>query len=107
VVVTTILQALYDFLSQLVCWVMTALVLTLNLLLAALGALIATLIELLPEMDDASIPAVPSQVTTAASWVNWFFPVNQALLFFIFIFSAWVLWQAVAIAMRWAKALGE
>ena len=104
---TSVLQALYDFLSQLVCWIMTALVSTLNLILVALGALITTLVDLLPDMGDAGIPTVPSQVTTATSWVNWFFPVNQVALFFTFIFGAWVAWQAVAIAMRWAKAVGN
>jgi hypothetical protein len=39
--------------------------------------------------------------------VNWVFPVAQVALFFTFILSAWLLWQAVAIAMRWAKALGD
>lgn len=101
---TSILQALYDFLSQLVCWIMTALVLTLNLLLAALGALIEALAVLLPDQSEAGIPSVPSEITTAASWVNWVFPVSTVASFFTFIFAAWLLWQAVAIALRWAKA---
>jgi hypothetical protein len=52
-------------------------------------------------------PSVPPAITTAAAWVNWFFPVNQVALFFSFILAAWLLWQAVAIAMRWAKAIRE
>lgn len=99
---TTILNAIYDFLSQLVCWIMTALVLTLNLIIAALGAVLGTLIELLPEIEG--VPAVPDEITTVAGWVNWFFPVGQVSLFFVFIFGAWILWQAVAVIMRWAKA---
>ena len=102
---TSILQALYDFLSQLVCWIMSALIGALNLILAALGALIATLVSLLPDMP--ATPSAPAAVTTAAGWVNWVFPVAQVALFFTFILSAWILWQAVAIAMRWAKALGD
>jgi hypothetical protein len=85
---------------------MTALVLTLNLILAALGALIETLVELLPNMPD-EVPSVPTEITAVASWVNWFFPVPTVLLFLTFIFGAWLLWQAVAIAMRWAKATSE
>lgn len=102
---TAILQAIYDFLEQLVCWIMTALIATLNLLLAALGGLIALLVELMPDMPD--LPAVPAPITTAASWMNWVFPVGTVAVFFTFMLSAWILWQAVAIAMRWAKALGE
>jgi len=105
--VTSILQGILDLLNQLVCWIMTALVLTFNLIVAALGALVAVLIALLPSMDDAGIPAVPDEITAAAGWVNWFFPVPQVLLFFVFIFAAWVLWQAVAVALRWGKALGD
>jgi len=78
---TTILNAIYDFLSQLVCWIMTALVLTLNLILAALGAVMAALAALLPEMSEAGTPSVPTEITAAAGWVNWFFPVDTAFLF--------------------------
>jgi hypothetical protein len=105
--VTSILQAIYDFLAQLVCWIMTALILALNLLLAALGALIEAAVELLPDLDDADIPEVPGPVTTVAGWVNWFFPVTAALQFLTFLFGAWLLWQVVALGLRWAKATSE
>jgi hypothetical protein len=105
--VTALLQWLVDFFAQLVCWIMTALVLALNLVLDGLGALIETLVALLPDMPSDSIPAVPAEITTAAAWVNWFFPVSTVSNFFIFLLAAWLLWQAVAIAMRWAKALGD
>lgn len=100
-----ILQGILDFLLQLVCWIMTALVLTFNLIIAALGALIAAAIELLPEIDG--VPAVPDEITAAAGWVNWFFPVGTVLNFFTFIVGAWLLWQAVVLGLRWAKATDE
>jgi len=105
--VTSILQAIYDFLAQIVCWIMTALVLTLNLLLAALGAIIAAAVDLLPSLGDAGIPSVPSEVTAVAGWVNWFFPVSAALSFLAFIFAAWITWQLVLLGLRWAKATDE
>lgn len=101
----TILQAIYDFLAQLVCWIMTALITTLNLLLAAIGALLVTLIDLLPDMPD--LPATPDPIVTAVGWMNWVFPISTVATFFTFIFGAWLLWQAVAIIMRWAKAMGD
>ena len=106
---TYLLQALYDFLAQLVCWIMTALVLVLNLLIAALGALILFFVDLLPSMDDAEsgIPGVPEQFETAGGWINWVFPVAQVLLLLEFIFLAWITWQVVLLVLRWAKATGE
>jgi len=105
--VTSILQAIYYFLAQLVCWIMTALILALNLILAALGALLEVLVALLPDMPSGSIPSVPDTITTAAAWVNWVVPVGTVASFFTFILAAWLLWQAVAIALRWAKATSE
>ena len=102
---TSILQAIYDFLAQLVCWIMTALVLTLNVILGALGVIITEAIDLLPDMPTT--PTVPSQVEAVAGWVNWFFPVSTALQFLTFIFGAWLLWQVVVLGLRWAKATDE
>ena len=102
---TSLLQAIVDLLNQLVCWIMTALVSTLNLILRALGALIASLVALLPDMP--ATPSVPSPLVTAVGWINWIFPVSAVASFFTFILAAWLLWQAVAVAMRWAKALGD
>jgi hypothetical protein len=104
-ITTWLLQGIYDILAQLVCWIMTALVSVLNLVLATLGGLLVVLIDLLPDMP--ALPALPSEVTTAAGWVNWIFPVSTVASFFTFILGAWLLWQAVAIAMRWAKAMGD
>jgi hypothetical protein len=84
---------------------MRALVLVLNLILEALGALIAALLLLLPPMPD--LPERPAAFDTALGWINWFFPVSAALAFLTFMVTAWVLWQAVAIGLRWAKAIGE
>lgn len=102
---TGILNAIFEFLSQLVCWIMTALVLTLNLLLAALGGLIAALAELLPPMPDT--PSVPSQITLVADWIAWFFPVGTVIDILVFLLAAWLLMQVVLIVMRWAKATAE
>lgn len=101
----SLLQSLLDFFYQLVCWIMTALIGALNLIIASLGALIVLAVELLPDMPTT--PTVPSEITTAASWVNWIFPVNTVAQIITFLIGAWVLWQAVVLLMRWAKATSQ
>jgi hypothetical protein len=99
---TWLLQQILDFLSLLVCWIMTALVLTLNLLLAALGTLIEGFVILMPDMPD--LPTMPGAMLTALAWINWFFPVGTVVQILTFLFGAWLLWQAVVLILRWAKA---
>lgn len=99
----SLLQWLVDFFEQLVCWIMTALVGFMNLVILALGTLLVTLIELLPDMPE-EVPSTPEPVEDVVGWINWFFPVSAVAQFLAFIISAWILWQAVALVMRWAKA---
>lgn len=75
----------------------------LNGLIAALGTVLQGFFDLLPDLPD--LPDEPDSVVTASSWVAWFFPVSTLLDVLAFILSMWLLWQAVAIALRWAKAL--
>lgn len=97
-----LLQWLVDFFAQLVCWIMTALMGFLNLMLVAIGGLIEAAIMLLPDMP--TVPGVPSEVTQVLAWINWFFPVGTVVSFFTFFLAAWILWQLVVILLRWAKA---
>ena len=96
-----LLQSIVDLL---VCWIETAAVTVLNLLVLAVGSLIALLIAADPvNMPDP--PTLPAAMVTAEGWVAWVFPVHQAVLVFAFVLSAWIAWQVIAIAMRWGKAL--
>jgi hypothetical protein len=76
-----------------------------NALIAALAAIIGALISLLPNMPD--LPELPAPFVTAEAWVAWFFPVGTVVDILAFWLSMWLLWQVIALAMRWAKALGE
>ncbi len=100
--ITSWLEALV---TNLVCWIQTGLVLALNFVIASIGALLEGLAAVLPDMPE--LPAVPGPVTTALAWVNWVFPVSTVVAVLAFLMAAWLLWQAVAIALRWARALGE
>ncbi len=71
----------------------------------ALGTVIAGLLFLLPEMP--TLPVMPDPFTTAAGWVAWVFPVDTLLLVLAFVLSMWLLWQGIALALRWAKAIGS
>jgi hypothetical protein len=35
------------------------------------------------------------------------FPVDTAVTILTFLVTAWIAWQLIAIALRWAKALGS
>lgn len=73
-----------------------------NGLIAALGSILQALVTALPEMP--ALPAPPAALVTAESWVAWAFPVGTLLDCLAFTLAMWLLWQAVAIALRWAKA---
>lgn len=84
----------------------------LNAAIAALGAAAAAAVALLPDMPD--LPDEPSFFTSdtpgsgtssPVEWVAWFFPVHTVVQALTFVLAMWLLWQAVAVALRWAKVL--
>jgi hypothetical protein len=77
----------------------------LNALIAGLAAALALVLAVLPDMPDLPTPSVA--LVRAESWVSWFFPVGTLLDVLAFVVTVWLLWQAVAIALRWAKASAE
>ena len=74
----------------------------LNALIAGLGAVLQALVSLLPDMPE--LPEPPDALIMAESWVAWVFPVGALLTILAFVLAMYLLWQAVAIALRWAKA---
>jgi amino acid transporter len=77
----------------------------LNAIIAALAVVIGGLFSLLPDMPD--LPDLPTPFVTAESWVAWFFPVSTVVDILGFWLAMWLIWQVIALALRWAKALGE
>lgn len=94
---------LFDFLSQIVCWIESGAITAFNLVIAGLGFVVGNTVGLMP--DVPAYPDVPSWFTNAASWVAWVFPVHQAVLVFGFILAAWLVWLGVSTVLHWAKAL--
>lgn len=74
-----------------------------NALLAAIGAALSAAISVLPDMP--ALPDPPTALVTAESWVAWAFPVGTMLDVLAFVLVIFLLWQLVAIALRWARAL--
>lgn len=74
-----------------------------NGLIAALAAALSAFFAALPDMPE--LPEPPGAIETASSWVAWFFPVGALVDVLAFVLSMWLLWQAVALALRWAKAI--
>jgi hypothetical protein len=76
-----------------------------NALILALGSVLAALFALLPDLP--ALPEVPAALILAESWVAWVFPVGTLLDILVWTLTVWLIWQGVAIALRWAKALGD
>jgi len=89
-------------LSWLLDHVVELLIRGLNGLIAALAAVLSALFDVLPDMPD--LPEPPESLVTAESWVAWFFPVGTVLDILAFVLAMFLLWQVVAIVLRWAKA---
>jgi hypothetical protein len=98
-----VIGLLQQIVDLMVCWIQTGATLVLNALIAALGAALAAVLLLLPNMPD--MPEVPETVLEAAGWVAWVFPVDTVVNIFEFMLAAWLIWQVVALALRWAKAI--
>lgn len=77
----------------------------LNALIAAFAVVLEALFAILPDMPE--LPEPPDALITAESWVAWFFPVGTLIDVLVFTLSMYLLWQAVALALRWAKMLND
>lgn len=102
-VIASITGWLESLVTNLVCFIETAAIRVFNLFIAAVGALIGALAAVLPDMPD--MPERPAAFDTALGWINWIFPVGTAVEIIGFLITAWLIWQGVAIALRWAKAI--
>lgn len=96
-----LLQTLLD---DFICFVETGIVLFANLVLSGIGTVIAAIVSILPAMP--SLPAVPSWFNTGYNYVAYWFPVDWALGLGATMLSLWIAWLAIAIVLRWARAIG-
>ncbi len=72
-----------------------------NLIIAAIGQLLALLFALLP-----SLPPVPDNpAPEAVGWIAYFIPAGTILAFAALLIGAYTAILVIRIALRWAKAL--
>jgi hypothetical protein len=50
---------------------------------------------------------MPTQVTTALGWINWFFPVGTLYSIVVTLVTAWLLWMVIRVPLRWGKVINE
>lgn len=101
----TLLQLILCVLKQIPYFIVWAVVTAANVIIAGLGALLELLAVALPDMPD--LPTVPSEVTDAMGWVAWILPVSTFVSILTFLVGFFILWWAISIGLRWAKATGD
>jgi hypothetical protein len=99
------LEKIFCAVSQFPVYVLVGLINGANAIIAALGALVEEILDLLPGFPE--IPGIPDEVADGAGWVAWFFPVGTVLSILTWFLAVWLVWQGVVIALRWAKASDE
>lgn len=94
---------LTEIVNLFVCWVRTGVTDVINAIVIALAAVVSTVIGLMPDIPTP--PSMPDAMTTALSWIAWFFPVGTVVDIFAFLAAAWLIWLGVSVILRWAKAI--
>lgn len=82
-------------------WVLWALISAINLLVAAIGAVIGGFLSLLPDMPTAGGTFGGSWV----GWLNYYIPVAELVAGLVIWVGLWLLYLVVRIPLRWVKAL--
>jgi hypothetical protein len=98
-----VLKSILCVITNLAYTLLAIMIMAFNAVTKSIAVVAGAAIGLLPEMP--LFEGLPSQFVTGSAWLNWMFPVGTLLAFMTFALTAWVLWHAVAIALRWAKAL--
>lgn len=99
----TVLQAILCVLRNLAMSILAVIIMAFNAIVQALGTLLAGLLAILPPFPD--LPTLPTFVTDVIGWVGWFFPVGTVVAILAWFLTIWLIWQGVALALRWGKAL--
>lgn len=99
----SLLQSILCVLLQIPYFIVWAVITALNGVILTLATVLAGLVALMPVFPD--FPTVPSEVTAVTGWVAWFFPVGTVVAIVAFLLTAWLVWQGVSLALRWAKVI--
>jgi len=99
-----------DVLNQILCWIVAianmvlwAIMTGINALIAAIGAAVAGIVSLLPNMPAGpDWGGVPTEVF---SYANWVFPLGFLVTSIAGLAVLWLAWQAVAAILRIGKVI--
>ena len=97
-VIASLLTSTLAGLGQLILW---GIVSAINLLIAAVGALLQTILGLLSFMPDP--PETPAWEWLA--WLNWVFPLGDVLGVATGLLGLWTAFLLIRVALNWVKAL--
>lgn len=101
--VSGLLNSILCVLRNLALSIIGAIIMAFNAVIVALASVIRTIVQVLPGFP--ALPPLPAEFDTAAGWMAWVFPVSTVVSIVAWFGAIWLLWQAVAIGLRWAKAL--
>jgi len=90
-------------LGHIVGYIKEAVIWVINQVIASIGALISTIVSLLPNMP--SLPTLPSNYDTWIAYGGYWFPVGYMLTLGASLLVLWGAFEVLAIPLRWAKAI--
>lgn len=96
-----ILKGIFDGIKLIGEMVLWALISFVNLLVEAIGAVIALVFSLLPEMPAAPDP--PDE--GVLQWIVWVLPMGGLVAGFLVFLSLWAAFLVVRVIGRWVKVL--
>lgn len=94
------LDNVFNALRSIPFWVADLLVMVLNAVIAALGAVLGTVTSVLP-----GFPAAPEMPSGVASAVLWIIPVGEIVALTAVMVTAWTVFLGVRVMLNWVKAL--
>ncbi len=100
------LNVLWDILcvlQNLALSILAVIVMAFNAIIEALATVLEGLIVILPPFP--ALPGMPAVMVSVLGWINWVFPVGTVISIFAWAAGAWLIWQGISVALRWARVL--
>jgi len=98
------LSLLQTIVDSIVCWIETAAIFIINVIIFSFAALINAVVLLLPDMPD--MPSVPAWITDSFSHADYYVPLGYLFTVLLpLLVTLWLAWFLLAIPLRWARAI--
>jgi hypothetical protein len=103
--ILSILRSILCAIQNLALSILAVIVMAFNAVIKAIATLLAGLLRVLPDFPD--LPTLPVEFETASAWMAWVFPVGTVVAIVAWFAVVWLVWQGVALGLRWAKATSQ